>query len=101
MTRRRIRPDSNQESVVRAEFQRRSCMYENVEHTLAEWPLHEFRLYKAPRRKKYETYIENFEYWRRPQLVQKLTRVTEIWHRSTQQLNIVYQHGLGNVYQTN
>ena len=54
--------NSTQKSVVCAEFERRSWMYEDIEYTLAYWARHEFRLYRALLQKNYKMSIENFKY---------------------------------------
>ena len=51
MNRRHITLDPNQKSIGRAEFQRRSWMYEDTECTLGHLARHEIRLYKAASRK--------------------------------------------------
>ena len=93
MTRRHVTFDSNQKSIVPAEFERRSWMYEDVEYTLAHRARHEFKLYKALSRKTIKRILETQALVKLSQLERKSKNVTEVGHQSTQKLIVVYQHG--------
>ena len=97
--RRHITLDSNQNSLVFAEFELRSLMYEEDEYTFAHWARHEFRLYKALSIITIKRTLKASSIDEAPKIVRKWEKITEISHQSTPKLNVVYRHGFGHVLQ--